>query len=80
VKHLSKTAIDADRWAVSPRAGKDTKSIDRVSTGGSTKSYTSGFSSGSRHSTAKDSTSSPSKSKIPKCHNDKTCNKHGKTD
>jgi hypothetical protein len=80
VKHLRKTAVDADRWAVSPRAGNDTKSIDRVSTGGSKKSYTSGFSSGSRHSTAKDSTSSPSKSKIPKCRNDTTCNKHGKTD
>jgi hypothetical protein len=80
VKHLRNTAVDADRWADSPRTGNDTKSIDRVSTGGSTKSYTSGFSSGSRHSTTKDSTSSPSKSKIPKCLNDKTCSKHGKTD
>jgi hypothetical protein len=51
-------------WEVSLRAGKDTKSIDRVSTGGSTKSYTSGFSSGFRRSTAKASTSSPSKSNI----------------
>jgi hypothetical protein len=37
VKHLRKTAIGADRWAVYPRAGKDTKSIDRVPTGGSKK-------------------------------------------
>jgi hypothetical protein len=36
--------------------------------------------SGSRSSTAKDSTSSTSKGKAPKCLNDKTCNKHGKTD
>jgi hypothetical protein len=80
VKHLRKTAVDADRWAVYPRAGKDTKSIGTIPTGGSKKSYTSGFSSESRHSTAKNSTSSPSKSKIPNCLNDKTCNKHGKTD
>jgi hypothetical protein len=80
VKHLRKTAVDADCWAVTPRAGKDTKSVDRVPTGVSRKSYTSGFSSGSMHSTYKDSTSSPSKSKIPKCLNDKTCNKHGETD
>jgi hypothetical protein len=79
VKHLRKTAVDADRWAVYPRAGKDTKSID-ISTGGSTKSYTSEFSSGSRHSTEKYITYSPSTSKIPKCLNDKTCNKHWKTD
>jgi hypothetical protein len=80
VKHLRKTAVDADRWAVTPRAEKDTKSVDRVPNGVSTKSYTSGSSSESRYSTAKDSTSSPSKSKIPKCLNDKICNKHGKTD
>jgi hypothetical protein len=80
LKHLRNTAVDADRWTISPRAGKDTKSIDRVSTGGSTKSYTNGLSSGSRHSTAINSASSPIKSKIPKCLNDKTCNKHGKTD
>jgi hypothetical protein len=80
VKHLRRTAVDADRWTVTPRAGKDTKSVDRVPTGVSTKSYTSGFSSGSRHSTAKDSTSSPSKSKVTKCLNDNTCNKHGKAD
>jgi hypothetical protein len=78
VKHLRKTAVDADRWAVTPRAEKDTNSIDRLPTGVSTKSYTSGFISGSRHSTAKDSTSSPSKSKIPKCLNDKPSNKLGK--
>jgi hypothetical protein len=76
VKHLRKTAVDADRLAVTPRAGKDTKSVERVPTRVSTKSYTSGFSSGSRHSIAKDSTSSPSKSKIPKCLNDKTCSKN----
>jgi hypothetical protein len=80
LKHLRKTAVDADRWAVTPRAGNDIKSIDRVSTGVSTKSYTSGFSSGSRHSTGKDSTPSPSKSKIPKCLDDKTCNKQGTSD
>jgi hypothetical protein len=80
VKHLRKTAVDADRWAVTLRAGEDTKSVDRVPTGVSTKSYTSESSSGSRHSTAKGSAFSPSKSKIPKCLNDKTCNKHGKTD
>jgi hypothetical protein len=80
VKHLRKPTVDADRWAVTLRAGNDTNSVDRVPIGVSTKSYRSGFSSGSRHSTAKDSTSSPSKSKIPKCLNDKTCNKHGKTD
>jgi hypothetical protein len=80
VKHLRKTAVDADRWAVTLRAGKDTKSVDMVPTGVSTKSYTSEFGSGSRPSTAKDSTSSPSKSQIPKCLNDKTCNKQGKTD
>jgi hypothetical protein len=80
VKHLRKTAVDADRWAVTPRAGKGTKSVDRVPTGVSTKSYTSGFGSGSRHSTAKDSTSSPSKSIFLMCLNDKTCNKHGKTE
>jgi hypothetical protein len=72
VKHRRKTAVDADRWAVTPRAGKDTKSVDRMPTGVSTKSYTSGFSSESRHSTAKDSTLSPSKSKTTKCLNDKT--------
>jgi hypothetical protein len=58
VKHLKKTAVDADRWAVYPRARKDTKSIDKVPTEGSTESYTSGFGSGSRHSTAKKCTSS----------------------
>jgi hypothetical protein len=78
VKHLRKTAVNADRWAVTPRAGKDTKSVDRVPTGVSTKSYTSGFSSGSRYSTAKDSTSSPSKSKIPKFLNDKHATNTGK--
>jgi hypothetical protein len=46
VKHLRKTSIDADRWAVTPRARKDTKSVDRVPTEVSTKSYRSGFSSG----------------------------------
>jgi hypothetical protein len=80
VKPLWKTAVESDRWAVTPRAGKDTKSVDRVPTGVSTNSYTSGFSSGSRHSTANDSTSSPSKSKISKYLNDNTCNKHEKKD
>jgi hypothetical protein len=80
VKHLRKSAVDADRWAVTPRAGRDAKSSDKATTGGSTKSYTSGSSSGSRHSTAKESTSSPSKSKAPKCLNDRTCNKNGKSD
>jgi hypothetical protein len=80
VKHLRKTAADADRWAVTPRAGKDAKSSDKASTGGSTKSYTSGSSSGSRHGTSKDGTSSTSKSEAPKCLNDKTCNKNGKAD
>jgi hypothetical protein len=80
VKHLRKTAVAADRWAVNPRAGRDAKSSNKATTGGSTKSYTSGPSSGSRHSTAKDSTSSPSKSKAPKWLNDKTCNKNGKAD
>jgi hypothetical protein len=80
LKHLRKTAVDADRWAVTPRAGNSTKSIDRVPTVVSTNSYTSGFSLGSRHCTEKYSTPSPSRSKNPKCVNDKTCNKHGKTD
>jgi hypothetical protein len=40
----------------------------------------SGSHSGSRSSIAKDSTSSISKSKAPKCLNDKTWHKHGKTD
>jgi hypothetical protein len=80
VKHLRKTAVDADRWAVTSRARRDAKSSDKATTGGSTKSYASGSSSGSRHGTAKDSTSSPSKSKAPKCLNDKTCNKNGKAD
>jgi hypothetical protein len=78
VKHLRKTAADADRWAVTPRAAKEAKSSDKASTGGSTKSYTSGSSSGSRHGSARDSTSGTSKSKAPKCLNDKTCNKNGK--
>jgi hypothetical protein len=80
VMHLRKTAVDIDRWTVSSRTGKYTKSIDRVPTGGLTKSYASGFSSGSRQSAAKGSTSSPSKSKFPKCLNDKTFSKHGETD
>jgi hypothetical protein len=79
LKHLRKTAADADRWAVTNRTGRDTKSSDKVSPGGSSRSYQSGSHSGSRSSTAKDSTSS-SKSKATKCLNDKKCNKHGKTD
>jgi hypothetical protein len=80
VKHLRKTAADADRWAATSRTGKDTKSSDKASPGGSSRSYQSGSHSGSRASTAKDSTSSTSKGKAPKCLNDKTCNKNGKTD
>jgi Integrase core domain/Integrase zinc binding domain len=80
VKHLRKTAADADRWAATARTGRDTKSNDKAPAGGSTRSYTSGSSSGQRHSTTRDSTASPSKNKAPKCLNDKTCNKHGKTD
>jgi hypothetical protein len=64
VMHLRKTAVDADRWVVSPRAGKDTESIDRVPTGGSTKSYTSGFSSGSRLSTAKTARLAPARARF----------------
>jgi hypothetical protein len=80
VEHLRKTAADVDRWAATNRIGKDTKSSDEASTGGSSRSYSSGSHSGSRSSTAKDSTSRTSKSKTRKCINDKTCNKHGKTD
>jgi hypothetical protein len=80
VKHLRKPAVDADRWAVTPRAERDTKSSDKATNGSSNQSYTSGSSSGSRHRTAKDSTSSPSKSKAPEFLNDKTCNKNGKAD
>jgi hypothetical protein len=80
VKHLRKTAVDADRWAVTSRAGNDAKSSERAPTGGSKKSCASGYSSGSRDSTAKDSTSGPGKSKAPKWLNDKTCNKNGKAD
>jgi cobalamin biosynthesis Mg chelatase CobN len=75
VKHLRKTAANADRWAATNRTGKDTKSSDRVSAGGSSRSHSSGSHSGSRSATAKDSASSSSKSKAPKCLNDKTCNK-----
>jgi hypothetical protein len=80
VKNLRKTTVDADRWEIAPRANKDAKSSDKVTTGGSTKSYASGSSSGSGHSTAKDSASSPSKSEAPKCLNDNICNKNGKAD
>jgi hypothetical protein len=80
VIHLRKTAADADRWAATNRTGKDTKSSDKASPGGSSRSYSSGSHSGSRPSTTKESTSSTSKGKAPKFLNDKTCNKHGKTD
>jgi hypothetical protein len=80
VKQLRKTAADADRWAATNRTGKGTKSSDRVSAGGSSRSHSSGSHSGSRSATAKYSASSTSKSKAPKCYNDNTCNKHGKTD
>jgi hypothetical protein len=80
VKHLRKTAAEADRRAASNRIGKDTRSTDKASPGGSSRSHSSRSHSGSRSSTAKDSTSSTSKSKDPKCLNDRTCNKHGKTD
>jgi hypothetical protein len=80
VKHLRKTAADADRWAATNRTGKDTNSSDRMSAGGSSRSHSSGSHSGSRSATAKDSASSSSESKAPKCLNDKTCNKNGKTD
>jgi hypothetical protein len=62
------------------RTGKDGKSSDKKSTGGSTKSYSNGSGSSTRPSTPKDSTSSISKSKSPKCLKDKTCNKNGKAD
>jgi hypothetical protein len=34
VKHLRKTAADADRWVATNRTGKDTKSTDKASPGG----------------------------------------------
>jgi hypothetical protein len=80
VNHLRKTAADADRWKADNHTGKDTRSSDKASTGGFSKSYTRGFSSGSRHSTAKDSTCSTSQRKSSKCRNDMICNKGGKTD
>jgi hypothetical protein len=80
VKHLRKTAADADRWAATNRTGRDTKSIDKASPGGSSRSYSIGSPSGSRPSTNKESASSTSKGKAPKCLNDRTCNKHGTTD
>jgi hypothetical protein len=80
VKHLRKITADADRWEATNRTGNDTKSSDKVSTGGSSRSHSSGSYSGSRSGAAMDSASSSSKSKAPKCLNDKTCNKNGKTD
>jgi hypothetical protein len=80
VKHPRKTVADADRWAATTRVGKDTKSSDKASPGGSSKSYSTGSHSGYRPSTTKASTSSTSKSNAPKCLNDKTCNKGGRTD
>jgi hypothetical protein len=80
LKHLTKTAAGADRWAATNRTGKDNKSSDKASTGGSSRSYQSGSHSGFRSSTAKDSTSSTSKGKAPKRLNDKTCNKGGRID
>jgi hypothetical protein len=37
LKHLRKTAADADLWAATNRTGKDTKSSDKASTGGSSR-------------------------------------------
>jgi hypothetical protein len=65
VKHFRKTAADADRWAATNRTGKDTRSTDKASPGGSSRSHSSRSHSGSRSSTTKDSTSSTSKSKAP---------------
>jgi hypothetical protein len=80
VKHLRKTAADADRWAATNRTVKYTRPTDKASAAGSSRSHSSGSHSGSRSSTANDSTPITSKSKAPKCLNDKTCNKGGKTD
>jgi hypothetical protein len=80
VIQLRKTAADADRWAATNRTGKDTESSGKASPGGSSRSSLSGSHSAPRSSTTKESTSSTSKGKAPKCLNDKTCNKHGKTD
>jgi hypothetical protein len=77
---LRKTTADADCWAATNRTGKDTKSSDRMSAGGSSRSHSSGSHSGSRSAIANDSASSSSKSKASKYLNDKTCNKNGKTD
>jgi hypothetical protein len=72
VKHLRARAAVAELLVAPSRTGKDGKSSDKTSTGGSTKSYSSGSGSSTRPSTPKDSTSSISKSKAPKCLNDKT--------
>jgi hypothetical protein len=36
VKYLRKTAADVDRWVVTSRVGKDTRSSDKASPGGLT--------------------------------------------
>jgi hypothetical protein len=80
VKHLRARAAVAELLVAPSRTGEDGKSSDKTSTGGSTKSYSSGSGSSTRPSTPKDSTSSTSKSKTPKCLNYKTCNENGKAD
>jgi hypothetical protein len=79
VKHLRARAAVAELLLAPSRTGKDGKSSDKTSADGSTKSYSSGSGFSTRPSTPKDSTSSISRSKAPKYLNDKTCNKHGKT-
>jgi hypothetical protein len=80
VKHLRARAAVAELMVAPSRTGKDGKSSDKTSTGGCTKSYSNGSGSSTRPSNPKDSASSISKSKAPKCLNDKTCNKNGKAD
>jgi hypothetical protein len=80
IKHLRARAAVAELLFAPSRACRDAKSSDKTSTGSSTRSTSSGSHSGSRPSTVKDSASSPSKSKAPKCLTDKTCNKGGRTD
>jgi hypothetical protein len=60
IKHLSARESAAELLLAPSRTGKVAKSSDKTSTGSSTKSYQSGSHSGSRSSTVKDSTSSPS--------------------
>jgi hypothetical protein len=64
VKHLRKTAADADCWAATNRTGKDTKSSDKASPRGSSRTFSSGSHSGSMPSATNDSTASTSKRRL----------------